>query len=45
MISLQISEMYIHSLTNEIEKERKKKKVLIASVGVLGVLCIVLGVK
>jgi hypothetical protein len=42
---LEISEKYIYSLTNEIEKERKKKKVLIASVGVLGVLCIVLGVK
>jgi hypothetical protein len=42
---LQISEIYINSLTNEIKKHRRRNKILISVCGGLGIVCIVLGVK
>ena len=42
---LQISEMYINSLTNEVDKQRKQKKVLVSICGGLGIACVVLSVK
>ena len=42
---LQISEMYINSLTNEVDKHRRRNKLLITVCGGLGIACIVLSVK
>ena len=39
---LQISEMYINSLTNEIDKHRRRNKLLISVCGGLGIACVIL---